>query len=97
MDKKEIFCLLQDVFAGLEEGGVLEEHVELSSDTVLAGTNAVLDSIAFVTLFTDIEERLEEKTGKEIFLLIDEVHEFNPEGSFLTVGVLLDYIENLLK
>jgi acyl carrier protein len=97
MNKEEIFALIQNTFDGLEEGGVIDKRISITGDTVLIGPDTVLDSIGFVTLFTDLEERLSEITGEEIFLLIDEIHEFNPEDTFLTVSVLSDYLANLLK
>lgn len=97
MDKKEIVKLIQDGMNGLVESGILEKVVIVDSDTILMGEDTVLDSIAFVTLFMDLEERLNEITGEEIYLLVDEIHEFNPEKTFLTAGVLSAYIEKLLE
>lgn len=96
MNKNEIFQLIQEAFNGLEDGGILENHVDITNDTVLIGPNTVLDSIGFVTLFMDLEERLSEITEKEIYLLIDQIHEFNPEDTYLTVEVLVNYIENMV-
>lgn len=97
MNKNEIFQLMQNVFSGLEAGGVIEYHTEITPNTVLIGPSTVLDSVGFVTLFMDLEERLSEITGKEIYLLIDEIHEFNPEDTFLTIEVLVNYIDNMLN
>lgn len=97
MNKSELFQLLQNAFDALKDGGIIEEPIEVKEDTILIGPDTVLDSIGFVTLFMDLEERLSEITNSEIYLLIDEIHEFNPEDTFLTVEVLINYIENLLK
>lgn len=96
MNKEEIVQLIQSVCDGLANGGVLDAPIVIQDETVLIGPRTVLDSIAFVTLFMDLEERLSELTGKEIYLLIDEIHAFNPEDTFLTVQVLTDYIDRLV-
>ena len=97
MKRTEIFSMMQASVDGMHESGMIEEELALQEGSALIGPGAVLDSIAFVTLFTDLEEQLSEQTGKEIYLLIDDVHAFNPEDTFLTVGVLADYIEHLLE
>lgn len=97
MDRAAIMDMINDVFAGMEEGGVLTEHINVDEDMVLIGPDAVLDSIAFVTLFTDLEDRLSDIVGEDVYLLIDEVHAFNPEDTFLTLGVLVNYVDKLLK
>ena len=97
MKKDEIMAMIADVFTGMEDGGILTEHVNVDENMVLIGPDAVLDSIAFVTLFTDLEDRLSEVTGEDVYLLIDEVHAFNPEDTFLTLGVLMSYVEKMLK
>ena len=96
MNKEEIFDVVKEVFAGLENAGLIEKHVDIEKNSVLIGNDAVLDSIAFVTLFTDLEDRLSEITGNDVYILVDEVHAFNPEKTFLTVGVLVDYLEHML-
>lgn len=92
-----VFEMVVGVLDNLKEAEMLDKDVIITKSTVLIGPDAVLDSISFVTLFTDLEDVLSEKTGEETYLLIDEVHAFNPEKTFLTVGVLCDYIENMLK
>lgn len=97
MKREEIIKMVKEVFAGMEESGVLSEHIDLDESMVLIGPDAILDSIAFVTLFTDLEDRLSEVAGEDVYLLIDEVHAFNPEDTFLTLHVLVDYVDKMLK
>ncbi|MDD3138169.1 MAG: hypothetical protein PHX08_04255 [Lachnospiraceae bacterium] len=97
MTKEEIFNIIQEAMDNLFESGMTEEGIIINDNTVLIGPDTVLDSVAFVTLFMDLEEKFSDATGKEIFLLIDEIHEFNPEDTFLTVKVLVDYMTCLLE
>jgi acyl carrier protein len=88
--------IIHDAIAGLRASGVLETDVEVRPDTVLLGNRSPLDSFSFVSLMSDLEERLSEQTGHEVFLLFDEIHEFNRDKSSLTVGTLAAFIERLL-
>jgi acyl carrier protein len=54
-----------------------------------------LDSVAFVTLISDLEERLSRETGTDLFLVLDELHEFNGEDPSLTVRTLAPYLVEL--
>lgn len=92
MSSKKYFCMIQEIFDALYDGSMIDRKITISEDTVLIGPDTVLDSVAFVTLFMDLEERLSDELGEDIFLLIDEIHEFNPEDTYLTVKVLVDYM-----
>ncbi|HZK72178.1 MAG TPA: hypothetical protein VFD03_11795 [Clostridia bacterium] len=95
--KEEIVKSICDICNNLFDSGIISEKVDIDEQTVLMGANSVFDSIAFVTLFMDLEEKMSDSKGEEVYLLIDEIHEYNPEDTFLTVGTLADYIENLSK
>lgn len=97
MEKSTIMNMVADVLAGMEDAGIMKTHIDVDEKMVLIGPDAVLDSIAFVTLFTDLEDRLSEVAGEDVYLLIDEVHAFNPEDTFLTLGVLVAYVEHMMK
>lgn len=88
--------LIRDVVAGLRSSGMLESDVNVLPDTVLLGDGSPFDSLSFVTLMSDIEERLSQQIGHEIFLLFDEIHEFNEDQSSLTVTTLAAFIDRLL-
>ena len=92
MSSEKYFCMIQEIFDALYDGSMIDRKMTISDDTVLIGPDTVLDSVAFVTLFMDLEERLSDELGEDIFLLIDEIHEFNPEDTYLTVKVLVDYM-----
>lgn len=92
MEKNEIIELIQQSFDALFDAEMIKEKINVNQDTVLLGMYSELDSIAFITLFSEIEDRLSEKTGKEIYLVLSDIHEFNPDNNNLNVGVLTDYI-----
>jgi hypothetical protein len=96
MDKQLIKQVIQESFDGLWNSEMIAEKILVSDDTVIIGQGSLLDSIAFITLFSDIEDRLSEKTGTEIFLVLGDIHEFNESKTALNVGILSDYIATII-
>lgn len=97
MDKLLVRELIQESFNSLYESGMIEQNAEACDDTVLIGAKSVFDSVAFVTLFMDLEDRIRIKTEKEVFLILTDIHDFNVGNTALTVSVLIDYIMKMLK
>lgn len=71
-------------------------QLQRSLDTVLFGADAVLDSIALVSLIVAIEERIEEKTGF-LVTLADEKAMSRKSSPFRNVSTLSQYIEERIK
>lgn len=61
------------------------EDFDLNDDTVLLGMESPLDSLAFVTLITDLEERFEDEIGKEFVIKLQEIHDLNEGKTALIV------------
>lgn len=97
MEQQQVFQLIQESTDSLYNSGLIPEKVTVFNDTVLLGKGSILDSVAFITLFSEIEDRLSEKTGKEIFIDFAQLHDFNSDKSMLNVSTLADYIIKLLN
>ena len=97
MTKTQAVEIIQNSFSSLHRSGILEKNVLVTEETVILGVGSPLDSIAFVTFITDIEDRLNDTTGKEVYLVLSEIHEHNGSNQNLTVGTLVNYIVNLTK
>lgn len=87
--------LIQEAFNSLEQGGMLTEKVSVQEETILLGTGSPLDSISFVTLITEIEDRLSRQTGKDIFFVLDDVQGFNMNQPFLTAKIVAGHLVGL--
>lgn len=95
MNRSEIIELVQDAFDALLEAQLVQVEVRVDETTDLLGPDTPLDSIAFVTLIVECEDRLQAKIGDDsipVHLAVTEIHDFNPEAARLTVGVLVDFI-----
>lgn len=87
--------IIQEALDSLHRIGLTVQRVDAQADTVLFGAGSPLDSIGFVTFITEMEDRLSAETGREIYLIIKDIHEFSADTPYLTVGKLASYIANL--
>jgi acyl carrier protein len=87
--------LIKESLSSLERTGLIKQEVIIDKDTVLLGTGSPLDSIAFVTLVADLEDRLNRETGQELSLVLNEIHEFNVNVPYLTAETLSEYMIKL--
>ena len=97
MNTQEVMSLIQDCFNVLEETGTIESKISVEGETVLLGNGAQLESIAFVTFVTEFEDRLQEETGEEHFLVLDEVNSFNVNNPSLKAKTLAEYTVRLIS
>lgn len=96
MGNNEILNMIQEVVDGLTAGGIIENEIRITENTVLIGKGAVLDSIAFVTFFMEVEERLTDMAQKEVYISIEDIVGLD-EGKGLTIERLISYIGELFK
>jgi len=87
--------LIQNTLSSLHRVGLLDQEVLVRRDTVLLGSGSPLDSIAFVTFVTDLEERLSRETDQEAYLVLNEIHEFNVDNPVLSADTLAHYLVKL--
>ncbi len=91
-------ALQELVVSGLRE--VIEQSGRPMPDTLdettgLIGKQAVLDSLALVTLIVDLEQRVEETFGVALTLADDRAMS-QKSSPFRTVGALVAYLEELI-
>jgi acyl carrier protein len=84
--------MIQESVHSLRRAGLLEHDLVIEESTVLLGMGSELDSVAFVTLMSDLEDRLSRETGRDQFLVLDDLHELNGEEPALTVRALAPYL-----
>jgi IMP cyclohydrolase len=97
ISEKDATRLVQDTYNSLHRVGLIENSVTVTGDTIVLGNGSILDSIAFVTFITDLEDRLTRETKKDVFLVLNEIHEFNADNPYLSVDTLVKYIVSITK
>ncbi len=89
------YRLIQEAFDSLHQSGMVNEPVVVEEKTVLLGEGSSLDSMGFVTLITEIEDRLTRQVGKDIFFVLDDVDGFNMNQPLLTVETVAKHLVGL--
>ncbi|MBF0594173.1 MAG: hypothetical protein HQL22_04330 [Candidatus Omnitrophica bacterium] len=95
MTEKRAFELIAASLEKLRKSGMLSAGAAVKSDTILLGIGSPLDSIGFVTFVTDLEERVSTETGRELYLVLNEINEFNINQPNLKVEALARYVVTL--
>ena len=93
----DIIKIIKETYDGFYESDIIDKKVSVTDDTHILGGASVLDSIGFITLFADIEERIMQKINKDIYLVLDEISEFDVNSPFLTAGILASYITDKIR
>ncbi len=97
LSQEKAMTMIEDSIAGLRRAGLLGADLAVDGGLVLLGTGSPLDSIAFVTFITDLEDRLNGETGKDLYLVLTDIHEFNTDNARLTVETLARYLVKLAQ
>lgn len=95
MSEEDGLAMIQQTLDGLHRSGLMKDRVLVQSSTVLLGTGSPLDSLAFVTFVADLEDQLNRETGKELSVVLTEVHEFNEGVTYLNAETMARYLVQL--
>ena len=95
MSEERVLAMIQETIDGLYKSALIPAAVKVNVDTVLLGTGSPLDSLAFVTFIADLEDRLTRESGREVSLVLSELHDFNTDVLYLSAGVVARYVANL--
>ncbi len=88
--------IIRKTFESLRHSGVVDSKVEFSDALIILGNESEFDSIGFVTFISDLEDRVSEASNKEVFLVLDDISDFNSNNPSLTVAALSKYVDSLI-
>jgi len=92
----EIEAVIYAAIAALNAERDANDQIPAAPDTALFGVDAVLDSLSFVSLITDVETSLNVDHGLDISLADDRAMS-RPQSPYDTVATLRDYVVELLE
>lgn len=72
------------------------KNLIFNDETVILGAGSPFDSIAFTAFATDLEEKIEDETGEELILKVDELFQPQKGDSALTVKELTKRLTRLI-
>lgn len=94
--KQKIEEIILEILNEMNEELENEYLNNLTSETKLYGESGALDSLALVSLITDLEERISDEFEKDI-ILADEKAMSQRTSPFRNVETLTKYIQKLLE
>jgi len=68
------------------------QNVDVNERTIVLGINSPFDSIAITAFITDLEENIEDATGSEYILKVDEILSQSKGKSNLTIADLARFV-----
>ena len=92
----EVESVIYDAIAALNAEREADDQIVASPETALFGVDAVLDSLQFVSLVTDVETSLNIDHGLAISLADDRAMS-RPQSPYDTVATLRDYVMELTE
>jgi acyl carrier protein len=95
MTSEKTLQIMQEAFDSLKASDIIKVEVKVTPDTVILGKGSPLDSLGFVTLMTEMEDRMSRDTGQDIFFAINEITDFNMDNPFLSAIVFANYMATL--
>jgi len=89
---KAVFAAVDEVNEQLPKG----VHIEKSLDAPLYGASGKLESLDFVTLIMEVEEKINAEFGTDITIADDNLLS-KEKSPFSTLGTLIEYLRELLQ
>ena len=89
---KAVYAAIDELNKQLPKG----TQVEKAPDATLYGSSGKLESLDFVTLIMEVEEKINAEFGADI-TIADENLLSREKSPFSTVQTLIEYLEELLK
>jgi acyl carrier protein len=96
LDGADIETIIYGAIAALNAERDPGDQIPASPDTALFGVDAVLDSLSFVSLITDVETSLNVDHGLDISLADDRALS-RAQSPYETVATLRDYVVELVE
>ena len=73
LTKENAYKLLVECIESLIRSESIEAIENISEETIILGIGSTMDSISFVTFITEVEDRLQNETGSEIYLVLNQI------------------------
>ncbi len=96
LSEKRIQELILESLASVKESEPIYGDLTLNDATILLGSGSPFDSIAFTAFATGLEEKIEDETGEEYVLKVDEIFSAQDAQKGLSVRQLAPRISKLL-
>ena len=97
ISKQRVQELIYESLQQIKDSDPSYHDVLLNDDTIVLGIGGPFDSVAFTALVTDLEEKIEDETGNECFLNVDDIVTFQKGTEMITVGGLMRFLNSFVN
>jgi len=77
ISQDQVKAAILDSLKKVKEADASYGDLALNDDTQILGMSSPFDSIAFTAFATDLEEKIEDETGEEFVLKVDQLYSLN--------------------
>lgn len=96
VERSQVVEIIKAALVEVMDQAGLPPPTSVTEDTVIVGKDAVLDSLAVVSLIVEVEQALEQKHDVAVTLASDKAMS-QKNSPFRTVGVLADHALETIK
>jgi len=96
MKEERALELIAASLATLDDNERFTQDDVILENVILLGVESPLDSIEFVGFVTDLEERISVEADKDLYLVVNEIEQFNINELNLTAATLAKHIIKLV-
>lgn len=94
--RPEVLEFALDYTAAALDTGASVDRTQLSEETALVGSGAVVDSLGLVQIISDVEDAIADQYGRSIDLT-DERALSQTSSPFRTIGTMVDHVMTCLE
>ena len=95
--EQQVREIIFDSLQIIKDQHIVPKDFEVNENTVLIGMGGNLDSVSFVAFATDVEEKIEDKIGKEFIMRLQEIHDLNEGKDALVVKDMARLVTQLVN
>ncbi len=96
LERHAVLSVIENVLDNLSNANMLEGEINFTEDLALLGPNSPLDSLAFISFLTQLEEKLSVESKEDIYIVLSEISGFDISKNRLQVRELSEHIMKML-
>lgn len=97
LTQEQTQTLILQALEAVKDSDSTYQSLEFNAETVLLGRSSPFDSIAFTAFATDLEEKIEDKTGLPYVLRVDEIYRLHGKRTGIRVSEMAQYVTQLIE
>lgn len=97
MTHKFLIEIVEKILMDLQKAGMLEGDLNFSENLALIGPGSPLDSLAFISFLTQLEDKLSLEKETDVYISLNEIQGFDLSKNHLVVKDLIQHLSSTLN